>query len=47
MHAIHRQSLAQIQYEDISDLVKMLTINPGGGVMDVVNDAKERFEILV
>jgi hypothetical protein len=31
----------KVQYADLGDLVKMLNINPGGGVMDAVNLAQQ------
>lgn len=41
MQQKHAQNTKKVQYADLSDLVKMLNINPGGGVMDAVNLAQQ------
>jgi hypothetical protein len=33
-----------IQYADLADLILMLDIKPGGGVMDTVNEAQKLIE---
>ncbi|MFT7472705.1 MAG: hypothetical protein ACI8XU_002608 [Kiritimatiellia bacterium] len=40
MRQINQEKGNYIQYADLSDLVKMLNLNTGGGVMDAVNDAQ-------
>lgn len=40
MQKQHTESLKNIQYADLSDIVMMLNILPGGGVMGTVNDAQ-------
>lgn len=40
-----RRSDARVQYADIADIVKMLDIKTGGGVMDAVNEAQALFEV--
>lgn len=37
----NRESLAQIQYADLADIVKMLDIKTGGAHQDPVNDAQK------
>lgn len=44
MIELNKASPAQIQYADISDLVKMLDIKTGGSLQDPVNDGQALFE---
>lgn len=41
MRQINETSLAQVQYADLCDLVKMLNMPGGGSVMDNVNEAQK------
>lgn len=45
MRATNAASAAKIQYADIADLVKMLDIKTGGGVMDAVNEAQKLVDL--
>jgi hypothetical protein len=45
MREVNRHSRAQVQYADIADIVKMLNISTGGGVMGAVNEAQALFEM--
>jgi hypothetical protein len=40
MRQRNAESLAAVQYADLADLVKMLDIKTGGGIMDAVNEAQ-------
>lgn len=41
MKKLNAQKLKNIQYADLTDIVKMLNINPGGNIMETVNNAVE------
>jgi len=45
MRARNRASLAVVQYADIADITKMLSIKGGGSYMDNVNDAQKLVEL--
>lgn len=41
----HRISQASVQYADLSDIVKMLNMQGGGSLMDIVNDAQRLVDL--
>ncbi len=41
MRGINAASQAAVQYADLSDIVKMLNMQGGGSLMDIVNDAQK------
>ena len=41
MMEINRASLAVVQYADLADIVKMLNMEGGGSLMDIVNEAQK------
>lgn len=41
MRKVNKEKGCFIQYADLGDIVKMLGVKIGGGVMDIVNDAQE------
>lgn len=41
----HRVSQASVQYADLSDIVKMLNMQGGGSLMDIVNDAQKLVDL--
>ena len=45
MRAINAASKAVVQYADLADVVKMLNMEGGGGLMDNVNDAQRLVEL--
>lgn len=45
MQKLHLNSLKNIQYADFCDIVKILNIKPGGGVMGTVNDLQYLVDI--
>lgn len=45
MKKVNTQKLKNLQYADLTDIVKMLNIKPGGGVMETVNIAQKLVDI--
>jgi hypothetical protein len=42
---INRASQAVVQYADLADIVKMLNLEGGGGLMDIVNEAQRLVDL--
>jgi len=45
MKKVNAKELKNIQYADLTDIVKMLNIKPGGGIMETVNIAQKLVDI--
>jgi hypothetical protein len=41
MRQINKVSQAVVQYADLADIVKMLNMQGGGSLMDIVNEAQK------
>jgi len=45
MMAINRASQAVVQYADLADIVKMLSMEGGGSFMEIVNEAQKLVDL--
>lgn len=45
MRELNKASLASVQYADLADIVKMLSMGGGGSFMDIVNDAQRLVDL--